>query len=78
MASISTTAGPVDEAELGVTLIHEHMRMRSESVSFQFPHLYDEQREYERAVAQVTAAMERGVKTICDPTVMPGRFLVIA
>ena len=70
MASISTTAGSVDEAELGLTLIHEHMRVRSESVSFQFPHLYDEQREYARAIGQVTAAMERGVKTICDPTVM--------
>ena len=70
MASINTTAGPVDHGELGLTLIHEHMRVRSEAVSFQFPHLYDEQREYERAVAQVSAAMERGVKTICDPTVM--------
>lgn len=70
MAAIQTTAGPVDDGELGLTLIHEHLRVRSESVSFQFPHLYDEAREYERALAQVSAAMERGVKTICDPTVM--------
>jgi phosphotriesterase-related protein len=70
VAPINTTAGPVEDADLGVTLIHEHMRVRSESVSFQFPHLYDEQREYERATTQVGAAMERGVRTICDPTVM--------
>lgn len=70
MGSVSTTAGPVDDGDLGLTLIHEHMRVRSEAVSFQFPHLYDEQREYDRAIAQVGAAMERGVKTICDPTVM--------
>ena len=70
MASINTTAGPVDDGELGLTLIHEHMRVRSEAVAFQFPHLYDEEREYERAVARVREAMERGVKTICDPTVM--------
>jgi phosphotriesterase-related protein len=70
MAPIETTAGPVDDSELGLTLVHEHLRVRSESVSFQFPHLYDEANEYERAVTQVSAAMERGVKTICDPTVM--------
>jgi phosphotriesterase-related protein len=70
MAAIETAAGPVDDSELGLTLVHEHLRVRSESVSFQFPHLYDEANEYERAVAQVSAAMERGVRTICDPTVM--------
>ncbi|HEY7630864.1 MAG TPA: hypothetical protein VH817_09195 [Thermoleophilaceae bacterium] len=70
MASINTTAGPVDDGDLGLTLIHEHMRVRSESVSFQFPHLYDEEHEYQRALTQVRAAMERGVKSICDPTVM--------
>jgi phosphotriesterase-related protein len=70
VAQINTTAGPVDDGELGLTLIHEHMRVRSEAVSFQFPHLYDEEHEYERAITRVRAAMERGVKTICDPTVM--------
>lgn len=70
MARINTTAGPVDDADLGVTLIHEHIRVRSEAVAVQFPHLYDEAHEYERAVTQVRAAMERGVKTVCDPTVM--------
>jgi phosphotriesterase-related protein len=42
VAPINTTAGPVDEADLGLTLIHEHMRVRSEAVAVQFPHLYDE------------------------------------
>ncbi|HEY1595194.1 MAG TPA: hypothetical protein VGF74_07350 [Thermoleophilaceae bacterium] len=70
MGAVNTTAGAVDDADLGLTLIHEHMRVRSEAVSFQFPHLYDEAHEHERAVAQVTEAMKRGVKTICDPTVM--------
>jgi phosphotriesterase-related protein len=70
VAQVSTTAGPVEDGELGLTLIHEHLRVRSESVAVQFPHLYDEDSEYEKAVAQVSAAMERGVKTVCDPTVM--------
>ena len=33
MASINTTAGPVDDGELGLTLIHDQMRVRSEAVS---------------------------------------------
>jgi phosphotriesterase-related protein len=70
VAQVSTTAGPVEDGDLGLTLIHEHLRVRSESVAVQFPHLYDEDSEYEKAVAQVSAAMERGVKTVCDPTVM--------
>ena len=70
MAQVHTTGGPVDTADLGVTLIHEHLRTRSESVVAQFPHVYDEDFEYSRAVDWVSQAMERGVKTICDPTVM--------
>ena len=70
MAEVETTAGPVDASALGVTLIHEHLRTRSESVAFAFPRLYDEVHERERAIDWVSQAMERGVKTICDPTVM--------
>jgi phosphotriesterase-related protein len=70
MAEVQTTAGPVDDGDLGLTLIHEHMRVRSEAMAVQFPHLYDERREHERAVSRVRAAMDRGVRTICDPTVM--------
>jgi phosphotriesterase-related protein len=67
---VETTAGEIESGELGLTLVHEHLRVRSESIAFQFPHLYDEANEYERAVSAVRSAMERGVKTICDPTVM--------
>lgn len=70
MAQVQTTAGAIDAGEMGLTLVHEHLRTRSEAVVAQFPHLYDEEREHDRAVTQVRAAMERGVKTICDPTVM--------
>src|SRR2546430_962764 len=70
VAEVETTAGPVDANELGLTLIHEHLRTRSESVAFAFPRLYDEAYERERALDWVGQAMQRGVKTICDPTVM--------
>jgi phosphotriesterase-related protein len=67
---VQTTAGPLDPDALGLTLVHEHLRVRSDSVAAQFPHLYDEQREHRRAAEQVRAVVARGVRTICDPTVM--------
>jgi phosphotriesterase-related protein len=70
MAIINSVTGQVDSSELGLTLIHEHMRVRSESVYVQFPHLYDEEKEFSIAVEQVNKVKKLGVKTICDPTVM--------
>ena len=70
MAIIPSVAGPLDTADLGFTLIHEHLRVRSEAVAAQWPHLYDEARELELAIAQVQRAQQRGVRTIADPTVM--------
>jgi phosphotriesterase-related protein len=67
---IETVAGPVEDSELGLMLAHEHLSTTSENVRAQWPHLYDEQREYDRAVEQVRAAMDRGVKTIVDPSCM--------
>jgi phosphotriesterase-related protein len=70
MAKIETVAGPVDEEQLGLTLPHEHIRTTTESVRANFPHLYDEQEELDKAVTQFKAVMERGVRTIVDPTCM--------
>lgn len=70
MAGVETTAGAVELDQLGLTLIHEHLRVRSESVAAAFPHVYDEDFEHRRAVAFVSDAIDRGVRTICDPTVM--------
>jgi len=70
MAPIETVSGPVDDSELGLTLPHEHLSTTSEAVRAQWPHLYDPAREYDRAVEQVRAAMDRGVRTIVDPSCM--------
>jgi phosphotriesterase-related protein len=70
MTLINSVTGKLDTSELGCTLIHEHMRVRSESVYMQFPHLYDEEKEFAKAVKQVKRVKELGVNTICDPTVM--------
>jgi phosphotriesterase-related protein len=70
MASVETTAGQVEADQLGRILIHEHVRVRAESVAIQFPHLADEEEDFRRAVDWVRAAQEHGVKTIVDPAVM--------
>ncbi len=69
--SIETVSGPLEPSELGLTLAHEHLRTTFESVRAQWPHLYDEQAEVDKAVDWVQRARwAHGVKTIVDPTCM--------
>jgi phosphotriesterase-related protein len=72
VATVETLNGPLDADELGRTLIHEHLRFRDEGVVAQWPHLYDEQAEYEAAMADARAIVSHGVKTIADPNAMFG------
>ncbi len=60
----------ISPEEMGFTLIHEHLRVFSEAVRFQWPHLYNEQEEFKNAVDEVKKAMSYNVRTIVDPTVM--------
>ncbi len=70
--SVETVQGAVDADALGLVLVHEHLRFRDEAVSEQWPSRYDEQLEYDAALVAVTAAKDRGVQTIVDPTAMFG------
>ena len=72
MPTVETVQGPVDAQELGLTLVHEHVRFRDEAVVAQWPGRYDEQAELAAALEAVGAAKERGVHTIVDPTAMFG------
>src|SRR3984885_2704032 len=72
MPSVETVQGAVDADELGLVLVHEHVRFRDEAVSEQWPSRYDEQLKYDAALVAVTAAKDRGVRTIVDPTAMFG------
>src|SRR5205823_12783209 len=67
---VNSVGGPIPLEKIGVTLVHEHLRTGREAVYSQFPHLFDEARVFQEAVAQVQAAQARGVQTICDPSVM--------
>jgi len=72
MAEVQTVEGPLDAQELGLVLAHEHVRFRDEAVAAQWPNRYDEQLEMAAALEAVSAAKERGVQTIVDPTAMFG------
>lgn len=72
MPTVQTVQGAVDSDELGMTLVHEHMRFRDEAVAAQWPGRYDEQLELDAALVAVNAAKDRGVRTIVDPTAMFG------
>ncbi len=72
MAEVQTVQGPVDAEELGVILVHEHVRFRDEAAAAEWPDRYDEQGELDAALADVGSAKERGVQTIVDPTAMFG------
>jgi len=72
MSTVETVQGPVDARELGLTLIHEHVRFRDEAIARNWPQLYDPNTEFSRAVDAVFAAKEFGVQTIVEPTAMFG------
>jgi phosphotriesterase-related protein len=70
MATVESVTGPIDLEDLGTTLIHEHFRTTDEAGRFQFPHLYDEQAEWEAAMADANAVKGHGVKTVVEPSAM--------
>jgi len=72
MSVVETVQGAVDAEELGVVLVHEHVRFRDEAVAAEWPDRYDEQAELDAALEAVEAAKSRGVQTIVDPTAMFG------
>src|ERR687894_2741420 len=70
MPTVETVNGPIDVEELGLTLIHEHFRTVDEAGRFQFPHLYDEQGEWDAAMHDANAVKGHGVKTVVEPSAM--------
>jgi len=72
MSAVETVKGTIDTADLGLTLIHEHVRFRDEAVAENWPSRYDAQHEFAAAMDSVTAAKAHGVQSIVDPTAMFG------
>lgn len=70
MTTVETVCRPIDSAELGLTLIHEHFFSGDEAVAVQWPHVRDREREYALALESAAAVRRHGVRTVVDPTAM--------
>jgi phosphotriesterase-related protein len=73
MAMVNTVTGPVDTSELGFTLMHEHVVVKSAGVVENFPSVWNRAEEIEKAVARLRDVAARGVKTMVDATADQGR-----
>jgi phosphotriesterase-related protein len=70
MATVETVSGPIDAADLGLTLIHEHFFSGDEAVAAQWPHVRDRRREWELALESAAAVKRHDVRTVVEPTAM--------
>jgi phosphotriesterase-related protein len=76
--TVETVRGPVDVAELGTTLMHEHVFVLStEHVqNYGDGDWWDEEYRVSDAVTKLNAARAKGITTIVDPTVWGlGRYI---
>ena len=78
MSTVETIRGPVDVADLGPTLMHEHVFVLSpEHVdNYGVGSWWDEEERVADAVAKLRALKAKGIDTIVDPTVWGlGRYI---
>lgn len=68
MATINSVSGPLDTADLGFTLMHEHIMVQSPGVKDNFA-VFDRETELANAVQKLKDVQGRGVKTLVDLTV---------
>lgn len=70
MGLVQTVRGPIDAASLGVTLMHEHVFVRTTEVQENWPTGWDRRQRVDQAVQRLDALHEAGVDTIVDLTVV--------
>jgi len=66
--SVQTVRGPVDTAELGFTLMHEHVLIANHAMRRCFPDYVDEEGLVRHATGELRSAAERGVRSMVDLT----------
>jgi len=70
MAQVQTVRGPIDTADMGTTLMHEHVFVLTADVQANLPEPFDEDGRAADAVSKLQVLAELGVRTIVDPTVI--------
>ena len=76
MSSIETVRGPVDVADLGATLMHEHIFVLDPEARQNYSHVWgesywDEEVRVADAIQKLQRLRAGGISTLVDPTV-PG------
>lgn len=70
MGTVNTVRGPVDASELGATLMHEHIFVRTPEVESNWPTGWDAEAQVASAVERLTELHDAGIGTIVDLTVV--------
>jgi len=68
MPTVNSVLGPLDTAQLGVTLSHEHVVVTSAGIPHVFPEAVNRPEAIELAVEELGQAYAGGVRTIVDVT----------
>ncbi|QKZ16021.1 phosphotriesterase family protein [Streptomyces chartreusis] len=76
MATVETVRGPIDNRELGRTLVHEHVFVMNEEYRINYQDDWVEQDKIADAVKDLNELKGLGIDTILDPTVLGiGRYV---
>ncbi len=67
MTTVQTVTGPVDGADLGRTLVHEHIRISYEGERLDPNYAWDRAETVERAVDKMGELLDAGFRTFVDP-----------
>jgi phosphotriesterase-related protein len=75
--NLNTARGAIDTADLGVTLMHEHVFILSPDITNNYPEVWGDEAEREaEAIARLNELKSRGVDSIVDLTVIGmGRYI---
>ena len=66
MSTVNTVTGPVDTADFGFTLSHEHVGTNAAGLRHTYPQFIDRDGIREQSIAAMKAVYEDGVRTIID------------
>ena len=77
MPNLNTAQGAIDTADLGVTLMHEHVFILSPDITANYPEVWGDEAQREAdAIARLNELKARGVDSIVDLTVIGmGRYI---
>jgi len=77
VSTVNTVRGPIDSAELGVTLMHEHIFVLSTEIMQNYPGVWgNEEKRVAEAVTRLNELSSHGIKSVVDLTVVGlGRYV---